>query len=167
MVWSLRPHAAGGGFKVHREDERNCAYHAPGWPSQAVPGGQFQKPQNWDEKENAIITYIRYASYQINGEAVDLQSHLPLHPPMVWLNGSKDSVVWRGSAWANTYEIWVGPEEHSPPEHWQCIAYGVLDATSEGKSSYSLPGGVHGKKLKMRGVDAQGVPGQWSNVIDV
>jgi len=167
LVWSLRPHAASGGFKTHREDERNCAYHAPGWPSQALPAQHFQTPQHWDVKENAVVTYIRYSSYQVNGEQVDLQSHLPLHPPEIWLNGKKDAVVWRGSAWAHSYEVWVAQDEQTPPQQWRCTGQGVLDAASEGQCGYRLPGDVRGQVLKMRGVDAQGAQGHWSNAIRI
>lgn len=161
MVWSLRPHAAKGGFKTHREDEGNSAYHVPGWPSPVTPAG-FVLPSNWDQKEHMIIQYIRHASFGINGEGVPSNYPQP-NAPHIWSNGNS-SISWRGSAWANTYEIWLAVSQ----DQWQCIAQGVLDAAEEGKAGFTLqhqvpPGGT----LMMRGIGLSGEVGQWSNALQM
>ena len=163
LVWSLRPHSAKGGFKTHREDESNSAYHIPGWPSPVTPAG-FSQPKNWDNKEHMVVQYIRHASYGINGEAVPPQYPTP-NAPHVWSNGN-GSISWRGSAWANTYEVWLAVGENPTQDQWQCIAQGVLDAAEEGQTIYRFQYQVPpGSTVMMRGMGLDGEVGEWSNAI--
>lgn len=165
MVWSLRPHSAQGGFKTHREDESNSAYHVPGWPSPVTPG-TFSMPNNFDPKEHMVIQYIRHASYSINGEQVPQQYPTP-NAPHVWATGS-GSISWRGSAWANTYEVWLSTGQQGGQDQWQCIAQGVLDAAPEGKASFVFQHQVPpGSTVMMRGIGLGGEIGEWSNALSL
>lgn len=162
LVWSLRPHSSQGGFKTHREDESNCAYHVPGWPSPVTPQ-HFSMPNHWDNKEHTVIQYIRHASYGINGEAVPQQYPQP-NAPYVW-TVAPGRVSWKGSAWANCYEVWLAPHANAQSHEWHCIAQGVLDAVSAGQAGFYLPQGTQGQTLLMRGVGLDGVVGEWSNAV--
>ena len=165
LVWSLRPHATGGGFKTHREDESNCAYHVPGWPSTATPAG-FNLPSHWDKKENQVVEYIRHASFAINNEPVPRAYMVP-GAPHVW---KKDdgSLSWRGAAWANCYEVWLNLPGNGQ-DGWQCVAQGVLDAVPEGKTHFAWPHGTppQGSTVMMRGMAVDGAPGDWSKPLTV
>lgn len=164
LVWSLRPHSAKGGFKTHREDENNSAYHVPGWPNPVVSQSR-SKPSNWDEKEYRIIEYIRHASYSINREQVPHQFPVP-NAPHLWSNGN-GSVSWQGAAWAISYEVWLA--HASSPEQepqWQNIGTGVTDAVEEGKLAFYLPPHSQGTVM-IRGMAVDGAAGEWSNSVQV
>lgn len=164
LIWSLRPHSAEGGFKTHREDENNSAYHVPGWPNPVVSASRT-KPANWDEKEYRIIEYIRHASFSINGEHVP--EHFPVPcAPHLWSNGN-GSVSWRGAAWAISYEVWLA--HASSPEQepqWQSIGRGITDAVEEGKCAFYLPPHSQGTVM-IRGIAVDGPAGEWSNSVQV
>ena len=152
--------------QTHREDDSNSAYHVPGWPSPATPP-QFQIPKDWDAKENAVINYIRHASFSINGESIPQHYPIPTSPA-VWLDSQSGARIrWRGSAWANSYELWVASSKHVQPNDWRCLAKGVLDAAGPGECGYQIPPDVKGSSLKMRGIGVDGGLGEWSTTIDV
>lgn len=164
LIWSLRPHAAQGGFKTHREDENNSAYHVPGFPNPHVSPSRT-KPANWDEKEYRIVEYIRHASYSINKEPMPEHFPVPV-APHVWSNGN-GSVSWRGSAWAISYEVWLAHAavEGQEPQ-WQNIGRGITDAVEEGKCAFYLPPNSSGTVM-LRGISVDGVAGEWSNAVQV
>lgn len=164
LIWSLRPHSAKGGFKTHREDENNSAYHVPGWPNPIVSQSRT-KPSNWDEKEYRIIEYIRHASYKINREQVPEHFPVPVAPHL-WSNGN-GSVSWRGAAWAISYEIWLAhPSQEGQDPQWQNIGRGITDAVEEGKCAFFLPPHSQGTVM-IRGISVDGAAGEWSNAVQV
>lgn len=165
MVWSLRPHSASGGFKTHREDESNCAYHVPGWPAPEVLAPNRVKPANWDEKEHKVIEYIRHASYSINRESVPQSFPVPCAPHL-WSNGN-GSVSWRGAAWAISYEVWLAHvDANGQHGEWQNVGRGIVDAVEEGKCAFYLPPSSRGAVM-IRGIGMDGAAGEWSNSINV
>lgn len=161
MVWSLRPHAEEGGFKVHSEMDNNFSYHAPGWPS-ATTKDNFELPHQWDTKEHHVVNAVREASFGINDEA--LPKHFPNpNSPKLWSNSDR-SICWQGSAWAETYEVWLSTKQ-SPCEY-SCIAQGVLDAVPAGHLKYELGDNYEaGGIVRIRGIGPNGEKGGWSNAV--
>ena len=74
---------------------------------------------------------------------------------------------WRGSAWANTYEVWASSGHVKHLSHWERIAHGVIDAVNENKTWFALPRNETGQHFKMRGVTLEGAPGAFSNVVEM
>lgn len=162
MIWSLRPHSARGGFKTHREDAENAAYHAPGWPNPLVDSPS-PKPVNWDEKEYPIIKMIREASYRINKERLPKLHPIPT-APYVWSN-KNGTISWRCAAWALKYEAWMAPSSISGRD-WKRIGVNITDAVDEGQAIFTLPPNSRGL-VKMRGISVEGVNGEWSNAVKI
>ena len=150
------------GSQTHREDEVNCAYHAPGWPNPTVPPSAT--PQDWDTKEHAVVNYIRHASFAINQEATPEQFPQP-NAPHAWAHDG--GLSWRGSSWANSYEIWAASHDSPDPSHWRCITQGLNDAVNAGQTWFAIPDDVYGKVVKMRGVTMMGMPGEFSAVVQL
>jgi len=162
LVWGFRPHSSLGGFVTHSEgDDVNYSYHIPGWPNSQIGKDDFDLPKDWDKKEGTIVDAIRQASFAINDEAV------PRYPtpnaPQVSLNGT-NTISWKGSAWASTYEIHGSRHSTLLGKGWKLLEKGVLDVFNAGDLSHVLPKS-DAKFIKMRGVTLDGQKGRWSNVL--
>jgi len=135
----------------------------PGWPNSQIGQDDFDLPKDWDKREAKIVDAIRDASFAINGEAV------PRYPtpnaPEVWLTANKtNTITWKGSAWASTYEIYGSGQANILGKGWKLLEEGVLDVFNAGNLSHVLPKS-EAKFIKMRGVTLDGTKGRWSNVL--
>ncbi|KNZ56908.1 hypothetical protein VP01_2289g1 [Puccinia sorghi] len=98
LIWSLRPHSENGGFVTHGEGNNIYSYHAPGFRNQTS--------RNFDTQEADVVSSTYNASYRV----------LRLEPPpkpvpappeaFILTNGTHTGISWRGSAWAQQYEIY-------------------------------------------------------------
>ncbi|KAH8917751.1 glycoside hydrolase family 5 protein [Atractiella rhizophila] len=159
LVWSLRPHSAKGGFKTHGEGNGIYSYHVPGFTTYNVP--------EFDPREKQIVAAIRKASYKINGEAV------PPHPtpnaPEVFLADNGSKLVWRGSTWASSYELWVNAKGNAQTG-WEVISRNT-DAVPEGQLAFELRSilAQKGRDLSfmVRAIGEDGHEGTFSNVLTI
>ncbi|KAH9818626.1 family 5 glycoside hydrolase [Melampsora americana] len=100
LAWSLRPHSVKGGFKTHGEGKGIWSYHAPGW----MPfKDEFGTEPEWDYREKEVISVIRKAAFDLTNEMIITPS---LMAPYLFLVDGGRSFTWRGSAWADSYELW-------------------------------------------------------------
>ncbi|OAV92896.1 hypothetical protein PTTG_02736 [Puccinia triticina 1-1 BBBD Race 1] len=97
FVWSLLPHSEKGGFLTHGEGHNIFAYHAPGFKNQTS--------KNFDTQEAEVISSTYNASYRILG--LEPPPKPVPGPPEAFLlnNGTTYGISWRGSAWAQRYQI--------------------------------------------------------------
>ncbi|KAH9443185.1 hypothetical protein Pst134EB_027536 [Puccinia striiformis f. sp. tritici] len=97
LIWSLRGHSDQSGFDTHSEGNNIFAYHAPGWLNQTS--------KDFDTQESSVITATYDASYAILGLDPPPKP-VPGTPQSFFLtNGSHVGLSWRGSTWADRYEI--------------------------------------------------------------
>ncbi|POW03430.1 hypothetical protein PSHT_11702 [Puccinia striiformis] len=97
LIWSLRGHSDQSGFDTHSEGNNIFAYHAPGWLNQTS--------KDFDTQESSVISATYDASYAILGLDPPPKP-VPGTPQSFFLtNGSHVGLSWRGSTWADRYEI--------------------------------------------------------------
>ncbi|KAI8451574.1 family 5 glycoside hydrolase [Phakopsora pachyrhizi] len=98
LIWSLRPHSEVSGFTTHSEGSNIYAYHVPGWKNQTA--------ETFDQNEYDVVRLTFQSSYEIlNKEVPDYPLPGPTHPFFA-TNGSATGISFKGSAWAERYEIW-------------------------------------------------------------
>ncbi|EGG00256.1 family 5 glycoside hydrolase [Melampsora larici-populina 98AG31] len=100
LIWSLRAHSSKGGFKTHGEGKGIWSYHAPGWLPYI---DEFGSEPEWDYREKDVISVIRKAAFDLTSDMI-ITPNLSA-PYLFFVDGGK-RFTWRGSAWADTYEIW-------------------------------------------------------------
>ncbi|KAI7938937.1 hypothetical protein MJO28_014516 [Puccinia striiformis f. sp. tritici] len=97
LIWSLRGHSDQSGFDTHSEGNNIFAYHAPGWLNQTS--------KDFDTQESSVVSATYDASYAILGLDPPPKP-VPGTPQSFFLtNGSHVGLSWRGSTWADRYEI--------------------------------------------------------------
>lgn len=165
LIWSLRPHSSKGGFKTHGEGKGIWSYHAPGWmPSQ----DEFGTEPEWDYREKDVISVIRKAAFDLTSDVITTPTLVA--PYLFFVDGGK-SFTWRGSAWADTYEIWARTRSGGE-QVWSCYQIGLTDNMKEGRLKYSCQDiydqvGGYGETvyIKMRGVTTDDDRGPFSNLL--
>ncbi|EFP88937.2 uncharacterized protein PGTG_15140 [Puccinia graminis f. sp. tritici CRL 75-36-700-3] len=122
FVWSLCAHHEKGGFVTHGEGRNIYAYHAPGFKNQTS--------KNFDTQEAEVISSTYDASYTILG--LEPPPKPVPGPPQAFLvkNGSQAGISWRGSAWAQSYEI-LGAG--SLVQDWNVISTNIPDNVDPGQ----------------------------------
>ncbi|EGG02041.1 family 5 glycoside hydrolase [Melampsora larici-populina 98AG31] len=166
LAWSLRPHSAKGGFKTHGEGNGIWSYHAPGWK----PYQNGQDDPEWDHREKDVIGAIRKAAFKLTG---DKPPKIELDAPYVFLVDEGQSFSWRGTAWADHYEVWCNTSGGAE-DGWTLCQGGVTDNVKEGRLKYPSQViydqiGMQGAQisLRMRGMTSEKQPGPFSNVINI
>lgn len=165
LAWSLRPHSVKGGFKTHGEGNDIWSYHAPGWKPASLPNGAHPE---WDHRERDIIQTIRKAAYKLTN---DKPPPIQLAPPHLFLCGDGQTFSWRGSAWADYYELWTnlcGEAEDA----WEFFQGGITDNLKEGHLKYYCRNILGPKRclrawIMMRGITSDKNPGPFSNVLSI
>lgn len=113
-------------------------------PSPDIPGWNSPHHSEFDPREASIISAIRTASYTINRLPLP-PFPTPLPPSKPWLNGD-GTICWRGSAWAERYEIVRRGE--GGEERWE-----ERDCTKEG--CFAVQVGC-GARVSVRAVGVDG-----------
>jgi len=122
LIWSLRPHSEKGGFVTHGEGNNIYSYHAPGFRNQTST--------NFDTQEADVVSSTYDASYRV------LRLEPPPKPvpgpPEAFLvtNGTHTGISWRGSAWAQQYEIYSAVVQNSG---FNQICHSLTDNVDAGK----------------------------------
>ncbi|PLW40617.1 hypothetical protein PCANC_13020 [Puccinia coronata f. sp. avenae] len=166
LAWSLRPHSVKGGFKTHGEGNDIWSYHAPGWKPARLSTGQHPE---WDHRERDVIHIIRKAAFDLTK-----QKPPPIqlnHPPELFLCPDGQNFSWRGTAWADYYELWTS---HSDPgdQQWKFFQGGITDNIKEGHLKYCLAN-IHGRMkcaplwIAMRGISTNKQPGPFSKPLRI
>ncbi|KAG0143770.1 hypothetical protein CROQUDRAFT_660861 [Cronartium quercuum f. sp. fusiforme G11] len=166
LAWSLRPHSIKGGFKTHGEGNGIWSYHVPGWK----PVHNVEEPE-WDHRERDVIDAIRKAAFKLTNDRIVTPD---LIEPSLFLLDQGQCFSWRGSAWADTYEIWVN-SQGGGEDGWELCERGVTDNVKEGRLKYDCQNiysrvcgcGTDGIYIKMRGMTTEKKPGPFSNVFRI
>lgn len=130
---------------AHIEDHINRSYHCP--------GHQPPLPDSFDQREQPIVQMIRHETYALNNQKVP-DPPVPCTPTL-WKETRNNchGLVFQGAAWAMWYEVWSGPN---------CVMPNVRDSVPAGELFIPVPGaGLY----KVRGMSAQGVPGNFSDEV--
>lgn len=166
LAWSLRPHSIKGGFKTHGEGNGIWSYHAPGWKPYQIG----QDDPEWDHREKDVIGAIRKAAFKLTGDKVP---KIELVAPYVFPVNDGQSFSWRGTAWADHYEVWCNTCDGAE-DGWKLCQSGVTDNVKEGRLKYPSQSiydqiGINGAQisLRMRGMTSEKLPGPFSNVINI
>ncbi|KNF02846.1 hypothetical protein PSTG_03795 [Puccinia striiformis f. sp. tritici PST-78] len=138
FVWSMLPHSENGGFLTHGEGKNIYAYHAPGF--------EVQTSSNFDTHEAEVISSTYDASYTILG--LEPPPKPVPGPPEAFLvkNGEQVGIVWRGSAWAQKYQI-LGA--FSQDESWSVISKNIPDNVEAGQLFVPLDRSEPTKRIRL------------------
>ncbi|KAI7961467.1 hypothetical protein MJO28_001956 [Puccinia striiformis f. sp. tritici] len=98
LVWSLRPHSENGGFVTHGEGNNIFSYHAPGFRNQIS--------EKFDTQEADVISLTYDASYKVLRLAPPPKPIPGAPEAFLVTNGTHAGLSWRGSAWAQQYQIY-------------------------------------------------------------
>ncbi|OAV92899.1 hypothetical protein PTTG_02733 [Puccinia triticina 1-1 BBBD Race 1] len=122
LVWSLRPHSENGGFVTHGEGNNIFSYHAPGFRNQTS--------EKFDTQEADVISMTYDASYRVL-ELEPPPKPVP-GPPEAFLvtNGTHAGLSWRGSAWAQQYQIFGAVLQNL---HFNLISQAMQDNVEAGQ----------------------------------
>ncbi|PLW05735.1 hypothetical protein PCANC_26084 [Puccinia coronata f. sp. avenae] len=122
LVCSLRPHSENGGFVTHGEGNNIYSYHAPGFKNQTST--------KFDTHEADVISLTYDASYRVL-ELEPPPKPVPSSPDAFLVtNGTHAGLSWRGSAWAQRYEIFGAVVQSS---RFNLISQSIQDNVEAGK----------------------------------
>lgn len=112
MIWSIRNHDGKGGFVQHRENEKFCAYHWPG----------FDQGREYDEKETLQLTYLK--GYEIQNKKPKLIEK-PAAPQIIEpIKNPQTQIKWMGSTGAYGYDFQRSEHSDGP---WTVIGVNISD----------------------------------------
>ncbi|EFP88955.2 uncharacterized protein PGTG_15158 [Puccinia graminis f. sp. tritici CRL 75-36-700-3] len=98
LIWSLRSHSEDGGFVTHGEGNNIFSYHAPGFRNQTS--------DKFDTQEADVISFTYDASYTVLGLEPPPKPVPGAPDAFLVTNGTHAGLSWRGSAWAQQYEVY-------------------------------------------------------------
>ncbi|KAH9813336.1 family 5 glycoside hydrolase [Melampsora americana] len=126
LIWSLRGHSEPGGFITHGEGNNIYSLHVPGWRNQTS--------KDFDQQEYEIVRQTYRASFDILGKPVG-QYPIP-GPPHAFFatNSTATGISFKGSAWAEHYEIWGAVNGGT----FVKVADKVYDNVNSGKLFFAL-----------------------------
>ena len=137
-----------GGFYTHKEYQGQMSYHVPGFP--------FKQGFN-EVNETEIVNLIKsYAYYLQNRQPPKIQPSAPMLLPCP----RTGALIWRGSAWADRYEIW----KSNDTINWSLVVMNISDAVDAGQVIWQDP--IPGSSFyKIRAFGSSDVPSEFSNVV--
>ncbi|KAJ3081743.1 hypothetical protein HK102_002162 [Quaeritorhiza haematococci] len=161
LIWSLRFHSYTGGFYIHNEFDDWYSYHVPGFPAYN-PGFMAE--------EQPVITLLRKCAFAAQGITPQPKFTIP-DVPTILSSSNSSNIVWQGSAWAASYDIYRrnfgrgGPNNGNDGEEveqlgngWELVGEDVSDGRPMGTVLFADSTAVGGERYQYR-VRAKNIAG--------